>query len=162
MSTQVEHSPLPSRLSVRNLIEDLVGREVTLSDGTPPESKNTNVVAVYVTDRLAVSAIAVVDIECAARIGGALAMVPKGGVDDAIKDKELLPALKDNCYEVLNVLAAVFNLPNAPHVRLYQMYEPGATIPSDITAMAASVGTRMDVKLDIAGYGAGKLSIIVH
>ena len=162
MSTQVEQSPLPSRHSVKNLIEDLVGRDVNLSDGLPPESKNSNVVAVYVTDRLAVSAIAVVDFEGAARIGGALAMVPKGGVDDAIKERDFNPALKDNCYEVLNVLSAVFNLPNAPHVRLYEMYGPGAVIPGDIAAMAVSVGSRMDVKLEIAGYGPGKLSIIVR
>lgn len=162
MSTQVEQSPLPSRHSVRNLIEDLVGRDVQLSDGLPPESKNTNVVAVYVTDRLAVSAIAVVDFECAARLGGSLAMVPRGGVDDAIKDRDFTSALKDNCYEVLNVLSAVFNVPNAPHVRLYQMFGPGDPIPGDIGAMAATVGTRMDVKLDIAGYGSGKLSIIVR
>jgi hypothetical protein len=161
MSTTIEHSPLPSRHAVRNLIEDLVGREIEIGDGLPPENKKTNVVAVYVTDKLTVSAMAVVNIEGAARLGGALAMVPKGGVDDAISEGELVHPLRDNCYEVLNVLSAVFNVPGAPHVRLYEMYGPGDTIPPDVAAFVSSP-SRMDLTLTIAGYGTGLLSIITR
>jgi hypothetical protein len=162
VSIAIEHSPLPTRHAVRNSISDLIGRDVDLSDGVPPPSKSTNIVAVYVTDKLATSALAVCDLECGARIGGALGMVPKIGVDEAIAARELTPTLKDNCYEVLNVLAAVFNVPNAPHVRLYQMYGPGDVLPGDVAALGALTGTRMDVTLQIAGYGSGSLSIVVR
>jgi hypothetical protein len=162
MSVSLDHSPLPNRHSVRNTIQDLIGRDVDLSDGVAPESKSTNVVAVYVTDKLATSAVAVVDLECAARLGGSLGMVPRMVVDEAIKARELPTTLEENCYEVLNVLAAVFNLPNAPHVRLYQMYGPNAALPSDIAALGAMVGSRMDVELKIAGYGTGLMSIVVR
>lgn len=162
MSISLEHSPLPNRHSVRNSIQDLIGRDVDLSDGLPPERSSTNVVAVYVTDKLATSAVAIVDLACAARMGGALGMVPRMVVDEAIKDRNLPVTLEENCYEVLNVLAAVFNLPNAPHVRLYQMYGPGASLPADIAALGAVVGSRMDVELKIAGYGSGLLSIVVR
>ena len=162
MSNVIERSPLPSRHTVRNLIEDLVGRDIELADGLPPQSKSTNVVGVYVTDRLAVSAMAIVDLEGAARLGGALAMIPRGGVEDAIAARDLTSALRNNCYEVLNVLAAVFNVPGAPHVRLYEMYGAGGTVPADVAALAGNAGSRMDVKLTVAGYGAGLLSIIVR
>jgi hypothetical protein len=162
MTLQLESSPLPTRHAVRQTIEDLIGRDVELADGVPPEAKSTNVVAVYVTDHLAVTAIAVANLECAARIGGALGMIPRGAVDDAIKDRELPDNLSENCYEVLNVLAAVFNLPDAPHVRLYEMHGPGAVLPPDVAALGATVGSRMDVALKIAGYGDGLLSIIVR
>jgi hypothetical protein len=162
MSVSLDHSPLPNRHSVRNTIQDLIGRDVDLADGLPVENKSTNVVAVYVTDKLATSAIAVVDLECAARMGGSLGMVPRMVVDEAIKARELPTTLEENCYEVLNVLAAVFNLPNAPHVRLYQMYGPNAPIPPDIAALGAVLGSRMDVELKIAGYGTGLLSIVVR
>ena len=162
MSVSLDHSPLPNRHSVRNTIQDLIGRDVDLSDGLPPETKSTNVVAVYVTDKLATSAVAIVDLECAARMGGSLGMVPRMVVDEAIKARELPTTLEENCYEVLNVLAAVFNLPNAPHVRLYQMYGPNAPLPADIAALGAVVGSRMDVELKIAGYGTGLLSIVVR
>ena len=162
MSISLDHSPMPNRHAVRNTIQDLIGRDVDLSDGNPPEAKSTNVVAVYVTDKLATSAISIVDLECAARLGGSLGMVPRMVVDEAIKARELPTTLEENCYEVLNVLAAVFNLPNAPHVRLYQMYGPNVALPPDIAALGAMLGSRMDVELKIAGYGTGLLSIVVR
>ena len=60
------------------------------------------------------------------------------------------------------MLSAVFNVPNAPHVRLYQMYGPGETVPSDVAQLAAMLGSRMDVAFTIAGYGDGHLSIVVR
>jgi hypothetical protein len=159
MSTLLQ-SPLPSRHAVRTLIEGLVGRDVDIKDSEPVPPKATNVVAVYVTDKLAVSALAVVNLEGGARLGGALAMLPKPGVDDAIAERDLFPSLKDNCFEVLNVLSAVFNVGDAPHVRLYEMYGPNGTIPSDVAALSAAVGNRMDVALKIAGYGEGLLSLV--
>jgi hypothetical protein len=162
MSELLTRSPLPNRHSVRNTIQDLIGRDVDLSDGLPPPARTTNVVAVYVTDKLATSALAVIDLECAARLGGSLGMVPKAVVEEAIAARELPAPLDDNCYEVLNVLAAVFNVPNAPHVRLYKMYGPNSTLPGDIAALGALAGSRMDVELMIAGYGLGMLSIVVR
>jgi hypothetical protein len=153
-------SPLPSRHAVRNLLEGLLGRDVDLADSEPVPPKVTNVVAVYVTDKLAVSALAVVSLEAGARLGGALGMLPRAGVDDAIAERALSGVLKDNCHEILNVLSAVFNVPNAPHVRLYEVYGPNGIMPGDIAALAAVVGNRMDVAVKIGGYGQGMLSIV--
>jgi hypothetical protein len=149
-------------MAVRNLVGDLLGRDVDIRDSEPIASKVTNVTGVYVTDRLATSAIAVLDFEGAARLGGALGMLPRGGVEDAIAERQLSSMLRDNTYEVLNVLASAFNVGNAPHVRLYQMYGPGGGVPTDVASMGASVLGRMDVTLQISGYGSGKLSIVVR
>lgn len=158
---QVYQSPLPSRHAVRSLIEDLVGREVEINDGDAVPAKDTNVIAVYVDDRTSMTAVVVVDLAAGARLGGALGMLPAGGVEDAIDEKDLYPLLRDNCYEVLNVLASVFNVPDAPHVRLYEMYGPGDSVPGDVAKLAYAVGGRMDVVLSIAGYGDGLLSVVV-
>jgi hypothetical protein len=117
---------------------------------------------VYVSDQLAMTAVAVVDLAGAARIGGALGLLPKGGVDDAIDEGDLSGMLRDNCYEVFNVLSAAFNVPNAPHVRLYEMYGPSASLPSDVAALAQAMGNRLDVVLSIAGYGDAHLSVVVR
>jgi hypothetical protein len=161
MSAVVEQSPLPSRHAVRNIVEGLIGRDVDISDGVPVTPKTTNVVAVYVGDRLTTQAVVVVDLEAAARLGGSLGLVPKAGVEDAIAERSLPPVLRDNCYEVLNVLASVFNQPGAPHVRLYEMDGPNAAIPGDVAAIAGRAGTRMDISLRISGYGPGLMSIVV-
>ncbi len=162
MSMMTESSPLPSRHAVRSLLEGLTGRDIDIKDGQPIPQKPTNVYAVFVTDKLATSAVAVVDIEGAARLGGALGMLPKGGVDDAIDTKDLYSPINENCYEVLNVLSAVFNVPDAPHVKLYHMYGPGESVPSDILALGSMLGSRMDIAFTIAGYGAGNISLVVR
>jgi hypothetical protein len=161
MNAVVQQSPLPSRHAVRSVIEGLIGRDVDLSDGLPVPPKTTNVVAAYVSDKLALQAVCVVDIEAAARLGGALALVPRGGVDDAIGERDLPQTLRDNCYEVLNVMASVFNVPGAPHVRLYEMYGPNQGVPGDVAAIAGLAGTRMDISLKVSGYGDGLMSIVV-
>lgn len=161
MSAVVEQSPLPSRHAVRNIVEGLIGRDVDISDGVPVTPRTTNVVAVYVNDRLATQALIVIDLEAAGRLGGSLGMVPKAAVEEAIGERSLPPVLRDNCYEVLNVLASVFNQPKAPHVRLYEMYGPNAAIPGDVAAIAGLAGSRMDISLRIAGYGPGLMSIVV-
>ncbi len=83
-------------------------------------------------------------------------------MEDAIEEHDLPPLIRDNCYEVLNVLAAVFNAENAPHVRLYEMYGPNQAAPADVAALVGAAGGRMDVVLNIAGYGVGLLSIVVR
>jgi len=109
-----------------------------------------------------VAVVIVVDIECAARLGGALGMLPRGGVDEAIKDIDLSGLLRDNAYEVLNVLSAVFNVGEAPHVRLYELYGPMGGVPGDVHALSQLIGQRMDLEVAIAGYGSGQLSIVIR
>lgn len=159
MSTMTT-SPLPSRHGVRTRLEGLLGRDVEVSDGQPVASKASNVVAVYVTGKLAVSALMVVNIEGAARVGGARARLTRGVIDDAITGKALTTVLRDNCYEVLDGLSSVFNISGAPHVRLYEMLGPQGSIPSDIAALGAAVGNRMDIEFKVAGIGTGQLSVI--
>jgi hypothetical protein len=161
VTTELYQSPLPSRHAVRSLIEDLVGRNVEINDCEPIPARPTNVVAVYVDDQTSMSAVAVCDLSCAAYLGGALGLLPQGGVEDAIDEKDLYPLLRDNCYEVLNVLASVFNVPGAPHVRLYEMYGPSDAVPGDVANLAYAVGGRVDVVVSITGYGDGCLSVIV-
>lgn len=162
MSETLTSSPLPSRHAVRTLLEDLTGRPIELVDGEPPAPKNTNVVGVYVTDNLKMTAVSVFDLECAARLAGALGMLPKGGVEDAIEERDLQGMLLDCAHEVLNVLSAVFNVGNAPHVRLYHMYGPRDEVPPDVASFAAMFGARMDVNLSIGGYGDGQMAIVVR
>jgi hypothetical protein len=162
MSVIVEQTPLPSRHAVRTLIEGLIGRDLNIFDGDPVPVRSTNVFAVYVTGKLAVSAVVAVSAEGAARLGGAVGMLPRGGVDEAIEGKDLPGRLRDNCYQVLDELAGVFNTSGAPRVRLYEMYGPNGTLPGDVAAMAASAGRRIDVRFTIPGYGAGALSVVVR
>ncbi|MDQ1289691.1 MAG: hypothetical protein QG622_3257 [Actinomycetota bacterium] len=165
MSPILNQSPLPTRHAVRSLIEDLVGRDVDLRDlDRPIQGDAKSFYGVFITDQDMVASVAVLDFEGAARLGGALGMMPRSAVDEAIEDLMLPDLIRDNTYEVLNVMAAIFNVENAPHVRLYDsLYGPGGRVPpADVVGLSQVLGSRMDVALKVAGYGDAQLAIVTR
>ena len=69
--------------------------------------------------------------------------------------------VQENLYEVLNVLASLFNAEGLPHVKLHDAFYPGAApAPSDVRAYACVLGRRLDLVVDIGGYGSGRFSLV--
>jgi hypothetical protein len=101
------------------------------------------------------------DLGAAAYTGAALALLPPGGAQDAVEeDGELTGMLVEALHEVVNVLASLLNAPGAPHSRLYKLYAPGEDLPADIQGMLANVN-RLDLGLQVPGYGRGALSFVL-
>ena len=79
-----------------------------------------------------------------------------GHPDDAsvaMPDGALDEDLGDTFYEVLNIAASMFNVPGADHVRLHAMHPAGRDLPLDAQARALTLGRRLDLEVDVAGYG---------
>ncbi len=152
----------PAPKQIKDLFEGLLGRDVTLSDGAPVrlDSRPRPTTAAYLDDHKALSAVAVMDFALTAYTGAALALLPKGGAEDAIDDKTMPASLLENAAEMLNVLAAPIGDASGVHQRLHQTFGPGDVPPIDVVAGAARLGTRLDVRLDIKGYGSGLLSVV--
>ncbi|HET9419748.1 MAG TPA: hypothetical protein VFO49_01340, partial [Nocardioides sp.] len=114
---------LPARIEVRDLLSGLLGRDVKLSPGAPmaPGPGEPITIATYVDDSLTVRATVACDLTLSAAVGCALALLPPTGVAAVVEANTLDNALAENVYEVLNVLAATFNVPDAPHIRLHAM-----------------------------------------
>ena len=154
---------LPAPKDVRDMLAGLVGKPVTVSPGAPvtPAPKRPVSVAVYVDPQMAVNALCVMDLGAAAYTGGALALLPPGGCQDAVEeDGELTPMLVEALHEVVNVLSALFNVPGAPHSKLHASYAPGDDLPGDIAGMLAAFN-RLDLAVEVPGYGKGRLSLVV-
>ncbi len=158
----MDSSPLPSNLAIRNLLEDLLGREVEVSPGTPCPvgGKPGAAVGLYVDDRLRSAAVAVFDFALAAHAGAAIGLLPPGASEAAIEDGELSEALRVNANEVLNIMASLFNVEGAPHLKLHAAYAPGEVLRPDVTQWATSTGSRLDLDVKVARYGRGRLSIV--
>ena len=112
----VIHLPQPKQ--VRDLLADLLGRDVTLSPTTPfaPGPDTPASVAVYVDDQLRICALIACDLTFSAHAGAAIGLVPVGGAEAAIEDGKLTDTLGENLYEVLNIAASMFNVPGADHL----------------------------------------------
>ena len=116
--------------------------------------------AVYVDPQLSTNAICLLDVPLSAWCAGALALLPKGGLEDAIDEGELSTMHLEVVYEVVNVAAALFNGGGVTHSKLYKLYAPGEVVPADLAGLAAGFN-RLDLKVDVAGYGPGALSIVL-
>jgi hypothetical protein len=153
----------PAAKDVKDMLSGLVGKAVTVAPGapvTPTEDKPVSV-AVYVDPGMAVNALCVMDLAASAYTGGALALLPPGGCQDAVdEDGELSGMQVEALHEVVNVLSALFNVGGAPHSRLHKLYAPGEDLPGDIAGMLAAFN-REDIAIEIPGYGKGAISFVV-
>lgn len=155
------HLPLPKQ--IRDLFGELLDREVTLSPAAPqaPGPKTPTTVAVYVDDSLRISALIICDLELSAYAGAALGLVPVTGAETAIEEGALTEVLKENLFEVLNIAASMFNAPGAEHLRLHEVHAAGTPLPPHIWSMTLTLGRREDFRIDVAGYGAGHVSVVL-
>jgi hypothetical protein len=154
---------LPAAKDVRDMLAGLVGKPVAVSPGAPvtPAPNRPVAVAVYVDPQMAVNALCLMDLGAAAYTGGALALLPPGGCQDAVEeDGELTPLLVEALHEVVNVLSALFNTPGAPHSKLHKLYAPGDDLPGDVEGMLAAFN-RIDLALEVPTYGKGALSLVL-
>jgi len=154
---------LPASKDVRDMLTGLVGKPVAVNPGAPvtPAPGKPVAVAVYVDPQMAINALCVMDLGAAAYTGAALALLPPGGAQDAVEeDGELTSLLVDALHEVVNVLSALFNTPGAPHSKLHKLYAPGDDLPGDIAGMLANFN-RIDLAIEVPGYGKGALSLVL-
>jgi hypothetical protein len=154
---------LPASKDVRDMLTGLVGKPVAVNPGAPvtPTPDKPVAVAVYVDPHMAINALCVMDLGAAAYTGAALALLPPGGAQDAVEeDGELTSLLVEALHEVVNVLSALFNTPGAPHSKLHKLYAPGEDLPGDIASMLANFN-RIDLAIEVPGYGKGALSLVL-
>ena len=154
---------LPAAKDVKDMLTGLVGKPVSVAPGAPvtPTPDAPVAVAVYVDPGMAVNALCVMDLAAAAYTGGALALLPPGGCQDAVEeDGELSGMQAEALHEVVNVLSALFNIPGAPHSKLHKLHVPGEDLPGDIAGMLAAFN-REDLTIEIPGYGKGGISFVI-
>ena len=154
---------LPAAKDVRDMLSGLVGKPVGVNPAAPvtPTADKPVSVAVYVDPYMAINALCVMDLGASAYTGAALALLPPGGAQDAVEeDGELTGLLVEALHEVVNVLSALFNTPGAPHSKLHKLYAPGDDLPGDIAGVLANF-PRLDLAIEVRGYGKGALSLVL-
>jgi CheY-like chemotaxis protein len=152
---------LPAPKDVRDMLVRLLDRAVTVRPGARlrPGPGDPVSLAVYVDPRRSVNAVCLMDLPLSAYTAGALALLPAGGVQDVVEEGQLSPALAETLREVVNVLSAVVNTPGAPHSKLDRLYAAGSYLPEELLVMASGF-ERLDLAVDVPGYGTGALSLV--
>ena len=161
MSTWVM-TPVPSALDARELLTGLLGREVTvqMSDAFVGDEGAGTTYAVYQDDQARTRAVAVMDLALSAYAGAAIGLMPVGAAEIAIEEKDLPPVMKENLGEVLNVLAALLNAEDCPHVKLTSVTHVGGSPDPEVAAHATTVGRRLDLEVTVPQFGTGRLAVV--
>jgi hypothetical protein len=153
---------VPHPKDVRDMLEGVLGRDVDVAPGEPvvPTAAAWAGIGAYVEDNLTLSAAVAADLALTAYAGAALGLVPAASAAQAISDYIVSDAIWENFAEVLSIGSTLLNHDGAPHVRLYASYPPGELPPADISGLLHGLGRRLDLKVTIAGYGSGMLSVV--
>ncbi|MFC5381087.1 hypothetical protein [Aquipuribacter nitratireducens] len=157
--------PVPHLKAVKDLFEGLTGRDVEIASGADPVAvggASGSLVGLYVDASMETRALVMFDVALAAYSGAALGLLPPGAAQDAVDAGALTETLVENCSEVLNVFASLFNVPNAPHLKLYSVIGPDDELRADVRELAVRAAPRDDIALEIARYGRGRLSVVVR
>jgi hypothetical protein len=154
-------SVLPASLTVRNLFEDLLGRDCSVAPGEPLSADDlpTATIAIYTDSAQQISGVLGLQLSLAANVGAALGLLPPGAAEDSVDEKKLFPNLAENVFELCNVLTSLMNKEGAPHVKLYQVVYPGMPLPDDARAHLLALGRRLDLMIEVTRYGKGKFSL---
>ena len=160
MTTAVTHLPVP--YEVRVLLEDLFVRPVEVRPGPPwaPLNGEPGTLAIYVDDRYAIRALGLGDLRFSAYAGAAIGLVPRAVAQMAVRDRRLDMDTQENLDEVLEIATGLYNVDGAAHMRLHHVCHIGTEVAPQIRAMSAAVGRRLDLTVDIGGYGTGRLSFV--
>jgi hypothetical protein len=152
---------IPGSHLVRNLFEDLLGRDCNVSPGDPLTADDLPVaaIAIYTDSQQQIYAVMGMQLALAANVGAALGLLPAGAAEDSIDDKKLAANLAENVFELFNVLTSLLNREGGPHVKLYQVVYPGMPLPNDARAHLLALGRRLDLTIEVSRYGKGKFSL---
>ncbi|MGC9669185.1 hypothetical protein ACNTMW_21835 [Planosporangium sp. 12N6] len=154
-------SLLPAPKDVRDLFEDLLGRPVTVGTANPvlAEDLKTTLVSLYTDNHHKLWAVVGMDLPLTVYAGAAIGLLPPGGAQDCVEDGVVTPTQAENVREVCNIMTTLLNHEGGPHLKLYQVFVPGEQIPNDAGALLCALGNRIDLAVEVGGYGSGRLSI---
>ena len=151
---------VPTSEQVTDLLQMLYGDVVSASDADLNDVSDYRI-ATFVDDSDTVVAAIVCDIECVVYSGAALSMIPPGGAQDMVSDKEATQAVLDNFHEVMNICSKLLMTDTGAHLRLGRIMDAAEVADSVSVQAVYTSATKVGFGIDIADYGAGKMAVLV-
>lgn len=155
---------LPAPKLLKDVLDGLTGKPVVL---TPRSRRLTSVdatggaIGLYVDDKGKPRALCGWSLTAAAYAGCAFALLPPNKAEEIVRDRYLPDDEVEAVYELSNVLASALAEEGNPHVRLEKLYHPAAAAPTDFLKLMYESHPRMDLEIEIPGYGTGLFSIVI-
>jgi hypothetical protein len=151
---------LPEPEALGDLLTGLVGEEVGVAAKSEPvRPQELVLVGAWRDDAGLDRLLCGFDVKLANFLGAALAMIPSAAALDEIKAKRVSDDVFENVKEICNIASGAINQEGSVHLKLGEMFRAGADLPSELTNTFKSPQNRLDLEVDVPGYGSGKLAI---
>ena len=153
----------PKAEAIRQIVADLLGREITITKGAPAvlERDTAAVVSDYFNDEGSIAAVCITDLRLSNALGAALTMVPPSSVEAAVAKGQIEDANLENLSEIVNIMARLFNHDDCMHVRWQKVHTLPGEVPEATSALMKAPLVRRDYDVVVEEYGAGSLAILV-
>lgn len=154
--------PVPETGAIREILADLLGREVTVTEGSPLQLERDTpaVVADYETDAGALAVLVVSDLRLSNALGAALTMVPPSVVEEAVKKWQIDDENIENLREVVNIMTRLFNCDDTPHLKFTTVHRLPGELPEPTRALLEAPSARRALDVGVEEYGTGKLVVL--
>ncbi len=147
--------------TMARLLGDLFGKPVKITASTKydPSLSAPAVVAVYAEAEGKVGAVAVCNMSAAAYLGAALSMVPADVAKSEALKNALSAGLLENFGEVANICSQVVTDIHGSRLHLREVLPKVASPSADYKPIFATPRKRVDLEIDVTGFGKGRISL---
>jgi hypothetical protein len=151
---------LPTADIVADTLSKMLRRTVRAKT-TPAKASLAKLAGLYRSKDDTPVAACMTDIPFAAYSGAAFSMIPADAAKDSIKAGALDEGMQDNFAEVLNMLSRLFADQGNHRIALQAKSFPPAALPELASKALSGGGKKLDLEIDIDGYGKGLLMLRV-
>ena len=161
LGTPARRMPIPE--DVRDFLGDLVGKPVSVTKKPVTDLSTIDldeekwVTGLYVNDKNKLIGACIADLSLAANTGAALAMISEQVAKESVAAGELGDNLRENFYEVVNIISALLNGPSVPHLRLTELVDG---IPDEVIELSQQAAGNKRYDVTIVGYAGGTLALL--
>ena len=151
---------LPTAETIIRLLSGTLNRAIDMKTAKPFDLsvRNKRVYSVYRDAEERQTCLLICDFPLLVYIAGALLSFPACTMLDSIKAGAMEESLSDSAREVLNICAQLFR--GLGHLVFQRLVLPPPVLPTDIADTIKTPTERVDFTVDIAGYGAGQLTLL--
>lgn len=150
---------MPDALQVEGLLSDLLGKDVSAeptNDIDLNDDTSHPVCALFVDESGDLSGLCIADIAWASRAGAGLAMIPPPVADETIASGVLEDEIRQNFYEVANILTALLNGPSVAHLKITELVDG---VPPEARDLIIKASGRRSFRCTLPEYGSGTLAL---
>ena len=156
MSKQVLMNAMDAKRMLAMLYTDL-----NVSESSNAVENDPNAIyGTYIDDNDVPVSLVVVDRNYTAYLGAALTLVPPATANDMAASGQFNDIVIANVREIMNILSRLYMEGSSPHLRFAEIRMSKAELKPAEQAVLDGVAARLDMSMDVPGYGAGLCSLV--